>query len=341
MQSLTERVVRTPRHTTFHLDAGLADAPLVVFVHGWPELAISWRHQLRCFADLGFRVVAPDMRGYGRSTVHSAASDYAMQPIVEDMLELLAGLGRASCIWVGHDWGSAVVWSLAQHHAARVEGVASLCVPYLPQGFAPANLVPLVDRGIYPEDAYPAGQWDYQLYYEEHFDAARAVFEANPANFVKAMFRKGNPKAVGKPARLASIRRDGGWFGGTAAPPDVPLDTDLLTEQDLHCYASALARNGMAGANAWYLNGAANIAYAQEAPHGGHLAMPVLFLHAAYDTTCDTVGRALAGPMRAHCTDLTELTLPTGHWMAQERPELVNAGLARWLASKFPQRWPV
>ncbi|MEO6409405.1 MAG: alpha/beta hydrolase [Burkholderiaceae bacterium] len=340
IQTLTERVVRTPRHTTFHLDGGSADAPLLVFLHGWPELAISWRHQLRCFQDLGFRVVAPDMRGYGRSAQHAALADHAMQPIVEDMLELLDSLGRTSCIWIGHDWGSAVVWSLAQHHPERVDGVASLCVPYIPKGFAPANLIPLVDRDIYPVDVYPVGQWDYMRYYEEQFERARAVFEANPVNFVKAMFRKGQAKQVGLPARLASIRRDGGWFGGVAEPPDVPRDADLLTEDELQHYAQALASNGMFGPDAWYMNAQANVAYASTAPNGGHLAMPVLFLHAAWDTTCDTVGRDLAQPMREHCADLTELVLPTGHWMAQERPELVNAGLARWLALKFPERWP-
>ena len=88
------------------------------------------------------------------------------------------------------------------------------------------------------------------------------------------------------------------------------------------------------------MNSDANAAYARSAPNGGRLAMPVLFLHGAWDTTCDTVGRALAQPMREHCADLTELVLPTGHWMAQERPELVNAGLARWLVQKFPERWP-
>src|SRR6185436_17454905 len=61
---ITENIVKTARHTTFYLACGAEDAPLIVFVHGWPELSISWRHQLPCFASLGFRAVAPDMRGY-------------------------------------------------------------------------------------------------------------------------------------------------------------------------------------------------------------------------------------------------------------------------------------
>src|SRR5215475_14985328 len=72
-----EHVVKTARHKTFHLSCGAVDAPLIIFVHGWPELSISWRHQLPCFGDLGFRALAPDMRGYGRSTVHPRHEDYA------------------------------------------------------------------------------------------------------------------------------------------------------------------------------------------------------------------------------------------------------------------------
>ncbi len=67
MFPVVENILKTDRHKTFYLACGVEDAPLMIFVHGWPELAISWRHQLPCFADLGFRAVAPDMRGYGRS----------------------------------------------------------------------------------------------------------------------------------------------------------------------------------------------------------------------------------------------------------------------------------
>src|SRR5215467_469751 len=84
----TEHIARTDRHRTFYLSCGAEDAPLIVFVHGWPELSISWRHQLPCFADLGFRAIAPDMRGYGRSSVYGKQTDYAQREIVADMVEL-------------------------------------------------------------------------------------------------------------------------------------------------------------------------------------------------------------------------------------------------------------
>ena len=337
---ITEHVVRTARHTTFHLASGDPAATPIVFLHGWPDLGVGWRHQLRCFADLGFRAVAPDMRGYGRSTVHPAKSDYAIEHAVADMLELLDHLGHERAIWVGHDWGTPVAWAIAAHHPERCHGVAGLCVPYLPEGFAPRNLIPLVDRSIYPEDLYPAGQWEYQLHYEERFDDARRVFEANVPNTVKAMFRKGNPKGRARPAIFARTRIDGGHFGGRAEALDLPLDTDILGVEEFHHYAAALARNGFSGPASWYVNAEANIAYARRAPNAGRLSMPVLFFHALNDFVCETFESRLAEPMRAACDDLTELAVPTGHWMAMERPRDVNAGLAAWIARKLPQVWP-
>jgi len=337
---VTEHVVRTHRHTTFYLASGAEDAPAIIFVHGWPELSTSWRHQLPVFAALGFRAIAPDMRGYGRSTVHPNQEDYALEPIVRDMLELIDGLGRARAVWVGHDWGSPVVWSMASHHADRCIAIANLCVPYLPAGFVPGNLIPLVDRTVYPESEFPAGQWEYQLFYQESFAVAHEAFEANVRNPVKVLFRKGNPTLKDTPSRTALVRRDGGWFGSAGQAPDLPMDADVLTEGDLHRYVAALERNGFAGPDAWYMNEQRNAELARLAPNGGRMSLPVLFLHGAYDYTCETMDSRLAEPMRAACDNLTERVVESGHWMAQEKPAAVNAAIAKWLATKVPQAWP-
>jgi pimeloyl-ACP methyl ester carboxylesterase len=334
----TEHTLKTARHTTGYLACGPEAGPLLIFVHGWPELAMSWRHQLPVFAALGFRCIAPDMRGYGRSSTYPRHEDYTQESIVGDMLELQAFLGRERAVWIGHDWGAPVVWNIASHHPERCIGICNLCVPYFAAGFEINNLVPLVDRSIYKEAEYPVGQWDYHLFYEENFETARKGFEANVRNTVKALFRKGDPAAIHQPGRLASIRRAGGWFGGGPCP-DVPLDTDVITKTDLDAYAAALTRNGFFGPDSWYMNGKANCEYAQRATHGGKLTMPVLFLHAEYDATCETVRSKLADPMRRDCIDLTEVVVKSGHWMAQEQPVTVNAALAKWLASKLPDVW--
>ena len=336
--SNVEHSFKSARHTTGYLACGAEAAPPLIFVHGWPELSLSWRHQLRAFAALGFRCIAPDMRGYGRSNTYERHEDFAQEFIVADMLELLASLGHENAVWIGHDWGSSVVWNIAAHHPEKCIGVASLCVPYLAGGFTLENLVPLVDRSVYPEAEYPVGQWDYKLFYEENFENARKGFETNIRNVVKALFRKGTPNAVGKPTPMASVRKAGGWFGGGACP-DVRVDSDVITEADLEAYTAALTRNGFFGPDSWYMNRKANGAYAQTSKNGGKLSMPVLFLHGAYDTICETIRSRLAEPMRRDCSDLTEVVVKSGHWMAQEQPVAVNAALAKWLAAKLPDYW--
>ena len=162
--------------------------------------------------------MAPDLRGHGRSAVYERQQDYAQERIVADMIGLLDALGRERAIWVGHDWGSPVVWNIASHHPDRCDAVASLCVPCHTMEYGLEECLPLVDRSIYPEDEFPAGQWEYLLFYQECFDAATAVLERNPYNTAKLLFRKGDPSGQGKPGGTAMIRKTGGWFGGAGVP---------------------------------------------------------------------------------------------------------------------------
>jgi pimeloyl-ACP methyl ester carboxylesterase len=335
-----EHVVKTSRHTTFYLASGALNATPIIFLHGWPELSISWRHQLPVFGALGFRAIAPDMRGYGRSSVYARHDDYALEHVVADMLELLDALGVEKAIWVGHDWGSPVVWSIAQHHPDRCHGVANLCVAYLPNGFTTDNAIALADRTLYPEDKFPAAQWDYQLFHQQSFATAVAAFEANVRATVKVLFRAGSPAGKGKPSLSAFTRASGGFFRGAAAP-DVPRDETVLTLDDEHRYTAALQRNGFFGPDSWYMNQSVNAQYAERARPSWRLNMPVLFLHASYDYICATVDSPRAtAPMRDQCPDLTEAVVESGHWMAQEKPADVNAALAKWLSVRLPTLWP-
>lgn len=118
------------------------------------------------------------------------------------------------------------------------------------------------------------------------------------------------------------------------------MDRTVLTDEDFHRYTSSLDRNGFFGPGSWYMNPERNIAFLREAKGDGRISLPVLFLHAAYDYICATVDTRLTEPMRENCSDLTEATVASGHWMGQEKPMEVNAALARWLAVKLPQLWP-
>lgn len=329
--AISEHQYRSARHCTTYLRCGPADGPLIVLIHGWPERAISWRHQLSALAAAGYLVVAPDMRGYGTSSQYSLHDDYTVEHAVTDMLELIDGLGRRDAVWIGHDWGSPVVWALASHHPERCRAVANLCVPYQPGGFTLDSLLPLVDRTLYPADKFPAGQWEYFLLYREQFARASACFEADVGSTVRALFRRGIPDAQLKPSRLAFARIDNGWFGGQGRAPDVPVDSSVLDPESYAVYVEGLTRNGFFGPGSWYVNDAANAAFAQRALNGGRLRLPVLFLHARYDSVCETIRSRLADPMRAHCKNLTEVSVDSGHWMAQEQPDTVNRVLLEWI----------
>ncbi len=327
-------------HTMACLAAGPPAGPPVIFAHGWPELGHSWRHQLPVLGGLGFRAIAPDLRGHGGSTVYDRHDDYTMERHVGDLIALLDHLGHERAIWVGHDWGAPVIWSLASHHPERCHGVANLCVPYgvIDKGLEAA--VALVDRRVYPEDEYPAGQWDYQFFYQENFARACAVFEANPRNTIKALFRKWSPEDRGKPAITASVRRDNGWLGGVDEFPDFPRDDDVISEGDLDAYVAALSKTGFFGSCSFYMNHPANTAYGRQAVNDGYLDMPVLFLTAAYDYVCECVDSRLPEPMRKYCRNLTERTVNSGHWMAQEKPVDVNNALVHWIATVLDDTWP-
>jgi pimeloyl-ACP methyl ester carboxylesterase len=331
--TLTSGVTESARHRTAWVEAGPAGGPLMIFVHGWPELGIMWRAQIEHFARLGWRCVAPDMRGYGGSSVPGDPGAYALREIVADMTELHDALGGAPAVWVGHDWGSPVVFSLATHHRQRCRAVASLCVPYAAAGFALENLLPLVDRDRYPADRFPDGQWSYYRFYALEFDRAAEDFEADVAATVTLLFRPGTTRSLGRPARSAQVVANGGWFGPARRAPQMPADGVLLSPADFAATVAALTANGFRGPNSWYVNDEANIAYAAEAPDGGRLTLPVLMVHATWDAICDTAGSRLADPMRADCSDLTEVAVDGGHQLMMERPAEVNAALETWLGS--------
>jgi soluble epoxide hydrolase / lipid-phosphate phosphatase len=321
----------TPAHATSYLEAGPENGPLLVFVHGWPGLASTWRHQLEHFAARGYRVVAPDMRGYGESTVHDDPAAYRQELVVADMLALLDHLGCWRAVWIGHDWGSPTVWNIAAHFPERCLAVAALAVPFgtLERGWD--GLLTMVDRARYPEDTSPYGQFDYMAFYESHAERATSVFEAAPGNTVKAVFRRGNPAAHTFPAPTSTITRDGGWFGGAPSAPDAPLSTTVLTERDFEELASAFTRNGFGGPTGYYLNHEVNARYADAAPGGRVLRLPVLFVGAAYDQTADLRAPTALDAMRSTCPNLTEATVPAGHWLQMEAAPAVNEHIESWL----------
>lgn len=332
---LTVRTFNSPRHTTRYLEAGPTDGPLMIFLHGWPQIGLMWRAQMEAFASEGWRCVAPDMRGYGGSSAPTVYDAYAVKEIVDDMVELHDHLGAQPAIWVGHDLGSPVAGALAAHHPKRIRGVVFVSVPYAPGSFSLSSLLPLVDRRVYPDDQYPDGQWDYYRFYQHHFDQTVADFDADIQATLSAIYRRGDPKIAGNVYRSALVSRNGGWFGSAHRAPSIPPDTALWPAADFTTLMEAFRVTGFRSANAWYLNDEANIAYAHSAPDGGRLRQPVLFVSGDFDGICDITRTQLGDPMRSRCQDLTVTSLPAGHWLPLEKKTELIQAMRSWLKAKM------
>jgi pimeloyl-ACP methyl ester carboxylesterase len=328
------RTFSSPRHTTHYWEAGPADGPLMIFLHGWPEIGMVWRAQIEAFASEGFRCVAPDMRGYGGSSAPAASQAYALKEIVDDMVELHDHLGAGPAIWIGHDWGSPVAAALTAQHGARSRGVVLMSVPYFPDTFALSNLVPLIDRALYPADRYPHGQWDYYGFYRTHFEQTVSDMEADIPATLASIYRPGNPASAGKISPSALLTQNGGRYGSAHRAPATSPDPAMWPSADFDALVESFQVGGFRSANAWYLNDPANIAYAKAAPDGGRLRQPVLYINGEWDPICDINRSRLGEPMRSSCQELSVSNLEAGHWLPLERKrESVDASRS-WLKAK-------
>ena len=332
---LSARTFVSPRHTTRYWEAGPANGPLMILLHGWPQIGLMWRAQMEAFAAEGWHCIAPDMRGYGGSSAPSAPEAYAFKEIVGDMVELHDHLGGRPAIWVGHDLGSPVAGALAAKHPARCRGLVLVSVPYLPDTFALPTLLPLVDRQRYPADQFPDGQFDYFRFYLTHFDQTVSDFDADIRASLSAIYRSGDPASASKVYRSALITQNGGWFGSAHRAPSVAPDPALWPPADFDSLVDAFRVTGFRPGNAWYLNDDANIAYVRTSADGGHLKQPVLFVNGEWDAICDINRNPHFGePMRRSCKNLTVKDMPAGHWLPLERKSELVEVMRSWLKLK-------
>jgi pimeloyl-ACP methyl ester carboxylesterase len=275
------------------------EGPLVVLCHGFPELAYSWRHQIPALSAAGFRVLAPDMRGFGRSSAPSEIEAYDVVSLCGDLCGLLDAVGEDSAIFVGHDWGANVVWQLAVLHPARVGAVAGLSVPFVPR--APAAPIPIMRRHL-GEDFY-------------------IVWFQQPGVADEALGR--DVRRTLTTSRVWTSQ----WAEEDGAPPERP---SWLSEQELAVYVEAFERTGFTGGLNWYRNIDRNWELTAAVAER-RVEQPALFVTGERDP----VRRFMpAEAMRGWVSDLREeLVVPgAGHWVQQQAPEVVNEALLRFLA---------
>ncbi|KAI1432079.1 putative epoxide hydrolase [Xylaria sp. CBS 124048] len=324
-----------------YLAAGPVNGPLIVFVHGWPATAITWKAQIDAFAALGFRAIAPDMPGYGKSTARKVRDDYCLEAIVEGLMALLGDTGRSAAIWVGHDWGSGATSSVATQHPEAVKALVSISVPFSTLELGWDRFLPLVNRELYPADQYPYGQWDYFKHYEENFERAVSWFEQDIAGFCKVVLQPASEAPSNRFCKsTATARKDGGWFGLAKPPSPSVLGPTVMEPEVFESFLADMQKTGFWPGCAYYTHNERNAEYNGKAKSGGRLTQPAMFVHAAWDVVCDTKTSRLIEPMREVCSNLTEVTIETNHFAQNQKPGELNAAIIRFIIEELPTEWP-
>jgi soluble epoxide hydrolase / lipid-phosphate phosphatase len=309
----------------------------MIFIHGWPAIALCWRPQLLHFGALGYHCVAMDLLGYGKSPAPDDVSAYSCENLVADQLALLSHLKGTSAIWVGHDWGCGPLWTLASHHPEKCRAIISICIPYRVLELGLEELKKWgINREMYPEDQFPHGQWDYQIHYEQNGKAAAEDFQKQTPLAVRLFFGKARPASFKKPSPTASVTKFGSWFA-TRGSLEVPLSNTVLDEEMYEALVESLERNGWWAPTAYYLNHARNREYNRDdnVHNGGILEMPVLYIDAKYDSVCSVAQTpTLAEPMKRLCKDLEWASVDTAHWANLEQPDECNGFMTGMLRRK-------
>jgi pimeloyl-ACP methyl ester carboxylesterase len=265
----------------------------VVLLHGFPELAYSWRHQVEALSGAGYRVLAPDMRGYGRSPAPDEVAAYDILELCDDVAHLLDERGLERAAIGGHDWGATVAWHFALLHPERVPCVAGISVPLVPN--PPAAPLPIM-REHFGEDFYI-------IWFQEPGVAEAALARDTRRTLLTP--------AVWNPD----------WAARADENPRVPK---FMTEDDVAVYLGEFERTGFRGGLNWYRNIDRNWELTRQYDDRT-VEMPALFMAGTRDSAIQWMPPDV---MKGRVTDLRiELIEGAGHWLQQERPDEVNAAL--------------
>jgi epoxide hydrolase A/B len=302
--------------------AGPADGRPVVLCHGFPELWYSWRHQLGALGDAGYRVLAPDLRGYGGSSHPRAVADYGSDKLTGDLCGLLDHYDYDTAVFSGHDWGSAVVWELGRLHPDRVAAIYNMSVPYSAASGPPTEIF----THIFGDKFF------YMLYFQE-VGPPEEEFDADPRRFVRTMLYSASGDGITKGvALLADAPAAGTKFLDilTPAPDELP---GWITERDVDVYTEGLTRGGLFGPVSFYRNLDANWERSKGIPASVY-TMPTGFLTGSLDPVNFMMPGA-AETMAEVLPDFRGSTVVegAGHWVQQERPAETNAAFLEFLAS--------
>ena len=314
MTQITHRTVKANGINLHVAEAG--EGPLVLMLHGFPELWYSYRHQLPALAAAGYHAVAPDRRGHGESDKPQEIEAYSMREMINDALGILDALGEEQAVIVGHDWGAPIAWNSAALHPGRYRAVVGLSVPFLPRSPMPPTTM---FKAIFQDKFF------YMLYFQEP-GVAEAEFEADVR---KSMwyFMYGASGEIDRNTLVQAANKPSTakFFDGIPQPPALPK---WLSEEELAYYVRAYEKYGFRGALNRYRcmdfdwNDMPELQDAK-------IQQPALFIGGDKDPVLTF---APMDPMKAAVANLRTVMLPgIGHWIQQEAPEDVNRELIGFL----------
>nr|5Y5D_B Chain B, Epoxide hydrolase [Vigna radiata] len=286
------------------------EGPVVLFLHGFPELWYSWRHQILALSSRGYRAVAPDLRGYGDTEAPVSISSYTGFHIVGDLIALIDLLGVDQVFLVAHDWGAIIGWYLCTFHPDRVKAYVCLSVPLLHR-----------DPNIRTVDAMRAMYGDdyYICRFQKPGEMEAQMAEVGTEYVLKNILttRKPGPPIFPK-----------GEYG-TGFNPDMPNSLpSWLTQDDLAYYVSKYEKTGFTGPLNYYRN--MNLNWELTAPwSGGKIQVPVKFITGELDwvyTSLNMKEYIHGGGFKQDVPNLEEVIVQknVAHFNNQEAAEEIN-----------------
>jgi pimeloyl-ACP methyl ester carboxylesterase len=302
------------------------EGPVVLLCHGFPESWYSWRHQLSALADAGFRVVAPDMRGYGETESPETIDQYTLLHLVGDMVGVLDALGAERAVIAGHDWGAPVAWHAALLRPDRFRGVVGLSVPFIPRGqFYTSPKPPEMEGSVFYQDYFQApGIAEADLERDVRTSVRSSLFmmsedvplpEMLPDGFVPGM-----------------VSQRDGFLANMINPSTLPA---WISEAKVEVYVEQFLRTGYRGGLNWYRNISRNRELLG-AFDGLEVTVPALYIVGDRDVVLGFRGMdsVIAGlPQSVPLLQQTIMLAGCGHWTQQERPKEVNSAMIGFLSS--------
>lgn len=291
--------------------------PAIILVHGWPEIAYSWKNQFAPLVAAGYRVIAPDLRGFGGSSAPREKSEYDIRHMTDDLTRLLDAINLREAVFCGHDWGGAIVWPMAQLHPRRVSGVIGVCTPHRPP--PPAPPLTIIKNRF--------GDSHYFIQFQED-GRIEDLFSKDIERFFRLMFRRPPSREEARKIGARLFDLPGRFRDGPAPDPS----TTIIGDADLAVYVEAYRRSGFHGG----INLYRNIDRNHEIMRGIDpvIDKPALFIGAALDVFLPPEG---AEGMERLVPMVEKATIDDcGHWVMWERPEAMNEILLRWLRAQFP-----